>query len=120
MENMRSVLTAGDSSFAQVVKTTILLADIKDFRQWARAEHSESRHALRPAGWGPSRVCAHRFLSWSALLCACLDLGCAAQVNEAYAACQWHTDGTRSRRARAHDDRDMCRPQRPCVLHVEF
>lgn len=32
---MRSVLTAGDSSFAQVVKTTILLADIKDFRQWA-------------------------------------------------------------------------------------
>ena len=29
---MRSVLTAGDSSFAQVVKTTILLADIKDFR----------------------------------------------------------------------------------------
>ena len=36
MENMRAVLTAGNSSFAQVVKTTILLADIKDFRQCAR------------------------------------------------------------------------------------
>lgn len=32
MENMRSVLKAGQSSFGQVVKTTILLADIKDFR----------------------------------------------------------------------------------------
>jgi len=33
MENMRAVLTAGQSSFPQVVKTTILLADISDFRQ---------------------------------------------------------------------------------------
>lgn len=31
MENMRSVLSAANSSFPQVVKTTILLADIKDF-----------------------------------------------------------------------------------------
>jgi 2-iminobutanoate/2-iminopropanoate deaminase len=31
MENMRAVLTAGQSSFPQVVKTTILLADITDF-----------------------------------------------------------------------------------------
>jgi 2-iminobutanoate/2-iminopropanoate deaminase len=31
MENMRAVLTAANSSFPQVVKTTILLADMADF-----------------------------------------------------------------------------------------
>ena len=32
MENLRAVLTAGGSSFAQVVKTTIFLADLGHFK----------------------------------------------------------------------------------------
>ena len=52
MENMRSVLTAGDSSFAQVVKTTILLADIKDFRQWAGRRRTKK--SIRSCDWALS------------------------------------------------------------------
>ena len=55
MENMKAVLVAANSSFGQVVKTTILLADIKDFRQ------SHTDHPYQRLRWGLGKLSVHRW-----------------------------------------------------------